>query len=300
MNQSKYNKNRPSIPAEARRAVEVSAGHVCTIKGCREHTYLYIHHINENREDNCEDNLILLCDKHHKMAHKGLISRKALRDYKAIRANEMYIFTELMQPWENNVSQLHYINISRLAILSEILGYKIDTKYFENLPSLNSLGGEISGVLREFTNLLNNINPKSINLKDIEPTSDDYIGLTVSFNRRFYTKNVPGYDNFVNGKYKIVGNHNLDPQIHSKVNDYKVILNIDPRWLTTVTSFVNMRSGNGKFAGLCTIKDIYHEEKVIVATPIIIGVPKSPLDLLFQVPPEELPRTISIDEDDYA
>jgi hypothetical protein len=300
LSKSTYDKSRPNIPADIRRAVEVEVGHTCTVKGCNEHTYLYIHHINENREDNREDNLILVCDKHHKMAHKGVISRKALKDYKAIRAKYIHITTELMQPWENNISQLYYINVPRLSILSEILGYRINAEYFEKIPSLNSLGGEIAGVLREFTGLLNNINPASIKLKDIEPTSDEFIGLTVSFNRRFYTKNVPGYDDFVNGKYKILGDYNVDPQIHSKVNDYKLIVNIDPKWLATVTSFVNMRSGSGKFSGLCTIKDIYHENKIIVATPIIIGIPKSPLDILFSASPENLPRTISLDSDDYA
>ena len=43
-----------------------------------------IHHINENREDNRVENLILLCDKHHKMAHAGVIDKKSLREYKKL------------------------------------------------------------------------------------------------------------------------------------------------------------------------------------------------------------------------
>ena len=97
----------------------------------------------------------------------------------------------------------------------------------------------------------------------------------------------------------MTGDFNIDPQIHSKVNEYKIVLNIDPRWLATVTSFVNMRSRNSKFAGLCTIKDIYHDIKVLIATPIIIGIPKSPLDILLHTPPDKLPKSIPVD-DDYA
>jgi len=82
MTDSKYNEARPSISAELRRAVEVESGHACAVKNCGEHTYLEIHHINTNREDNRVENLILLCDKHHKMAHAGVIDRKALRQYK--------------------------------------------------------------------------------------------------------------------------------------------------------------------------------------------------------------------------
>ena len=80
----KYNTPRPQIPAEVERSVKVEAGHNCAIKGCPEHTYLEIHHINEDRDDNRIDNLILLCDKHHKMAHAEVIDRKSLKEYKKL------------------------------------------------------------------------------------------------------------------------------------------------------------------------------------------------------------------------
>lgn len=79
-----YEEPRPSIPADLRRSVEVESGHCCAIKGCNEHTYLEIHHIDENRNNNKQENLILLCDKHHKMAHANVIDRKALKQYKAL------------------------------------------------------------------------------------------------------------------------------------------------------------------------------------------------------------------------
>ena len=47
-----YDEKRPTIPAEKRREVEVEAGHKCSIKDCNEHTYLEIHHIDFNRENN--------------------------------------------------------------------------------------------------------------------------------------------------------------------------------------------------------------------------------------------------------
>lgn len=84
MSEPKYQDPRPSIPADIVRAVEVESGHACAVSRCGEHTYLEIHHINENREDNRVENLVLLCDKHHKMAHAGVIDRKALREYKAL------------------------------------------------------------------------------------------------------------------------------------------------------------------------------------------------------------------------
>ena len=79
MADKKYDGGRPNIPADIDRSVKIKAGHRCSITFCNEHTYLEIHHIDENRANNNIDNLILLCGKHHKMAHAGKIDRKSLR-----------------------------------------------------------------------------------------------------------------------------------------------------------------------------------------------------------------------------
>jgi hypothetical protein len=77
-----YETSRPTIPADLRRAVLIEAGHACAVTNCGDHSYLEIHHIDENRENNILENLILLCRKHHAMAHAGVIDRKSLKLYK--------------------------------------------------------------------------------------------------------------------------------------------------------------------------------------------------------------------------
>lgn len=82
MSKEPYDNVRPHIPADIRRLVLVEAGHGCALKICGETTYVELHHIDENRENNDPGNLIALCDMHHKMAHDGKIDRKSLRSYK--------------------------------------------------------------------------------------------------------------------------------------------------------------------------------------------------------------------------
>jgi hypothetical protein len=102
MSEKKYSEDRPNIPAGERRAVEVEAGHTCSVKLCIEHTYLEIHHINENREDNRVENLILLCDRHHKMAHAKVIDRKALKEYKKL-LNETAVALPSVSPNKKDI-----------------------------------------------------------------------------------------------------------------------------------------------------------------------------------------------------
>ncbi|ATN11645.1 hypothetical protein CRN80_19205 [Pseudomonas sp. FDAARGOS_380] len=81
-----YTTKRPTIAVEVARAIKVESGHCYAINQCTEHTYLEVHHVDHNRENNDPSNLILLCDKHHKMAHADIIDRKALWLYKQLLA----------------------------------------------------------------------------------------------------------------------------------------------------------------------------------------------------------------------
>lgn len=87
MSKATYENQRPHIPADVERLVLVEAGHACAVKECRDHTYIELHHIDENRENNDPANLIVLCDRHHKMAHAKKIDRKSLRMYKDLLSN---------------------------------------------------------------------------------------------------------------------------------------------------------------------------------------------------------------------
>jgi len=81
-----YNQQRPNIPAAVKRQVMTEAGHCCIVQHCNEHI-VEIHHINENRENNDPSNLAVLCDKHHKLAHRKTISRMDLKKYKELLLN---------------------------------------------------------------------------------------------------------------------------------------------------------------------------------------------------------------------
>lgn len=86
---SSYSEPRSNVPAEIGRQALVEAGYCCSVSRCGEHTYLEFHHINEDRNDHRIENVIVLCDKHHKMAHAGIIDRKALREYKRLNRERL-------------------------------------------------------------------------------------------------------------------------------------------------------------------------------------------------------------------
>lgn len=134
---SVYQRNRPKLPAEIKRLVEVEAGHACTVKNCEEHTYVEIHHIDENRENNDVKNLILLCDKHHKMAHAKKIDRKSLHMYKELLNTNKTSDIFRQKDIETLKKILEFIRIERLNTIVEELQSdyirKKDADYFESI-----------------------------------------------------------------------------------------------------------------------------------------------------------------------
>lgn len=119
MAQTPYQKDRPRLSAELRRSVLVEAGHCCAVRNCGDHTYLEIHHIDQNRENNVLDNLILLCRKHHAMAHADAIDRPSLRLYKAQhRDAELAELSKRLDSLEARISAEHQ-DMPKLAVSEE-------------------------------------------------------------------------------------------------------------------------------------------------------------------------------------
>ena len=116
---SKYKKNRPTISSEIKREIAIESGHSCAIKGCSEHTYNEYHHIDFNRENNNPKNLIYLCDKHHKMAHKGIIDKKSLREYKKQNSNITGVSIKDEPDNECKESKIHIDDIRPIDVLED-------------------------------------------------------------------------------------------------------------------------------------------------------------------------------------
>ncbi len=103
---SKYSRSRPHVPNALRRQAMIEAGYTCSIRGCGEHTYLELHHINGNREDNRLENVIVLCDKHHKMAEYGEIDRLALKEYKRLNRERLGLSQTYHLPQPSTIEYL--------------------------------------------------------------------------------------------------------------------------------------------------------------------------------------------------
>ncbi len=132
-------------------------------------------------------------------------------------------------------------------------------------------------------NVLRALTLHAVPLEGSAQLSEGAIGTTFSFSRSFRTRGVLGPDELAKGKFTLKGDVSKDPQIYATHKGVRVVLPIDPRWVTTLTAFVDLRppGGIGYFTGLFTLKQVAVAYSIAIGTPIVIGTPPSPLDSLF-------------------
>ncbi|KNF09289.1 hypothetical protein CLPU_3c00670 [Gottschalkia purinilytica] len=237
---------------------------------------------NYSKEElNSYSNLILLCPTHHSIIDNNVDTYTTDKLIKMKEEHESIMLSKIKskESWKVNVAQLYYVNIPRIAILAGINGIEFDFKELSYTNCLHSMGWSLNYLLIKIQNLINLL---SINSNMLDDNIDKLaLGQLIEFNHKFRTKNVPYPQKVKSGEYFLTGNIDKDPQIYFKNKSYKFILSIDPRWITTSTSYCNLTSGWIDAAGLCMIKSIDYHNKIIIATPYIIGIPKSLYDFIF-------------------
>lgn len=225
------------------------------------------------------DNLMLLCQEHH----KEIDDENNIEDYpveylQTIKQQHIeWVRNKFIQekPWKLKFSIFFYLNISRLSEQAARLGQAVDLSYFQPNQSLHSLGFELNHVMRSFEKTLEKLEIDSIPIDDII-LHESLVGKMISFEQKsFRTKNIhmDMSDEEALMQTSFTGDWNKDPHIYTKIKGFKIILTINPRWITTSTAFVHFRpsGGHSHFSGLGIITGVDYVSETITVTPFAIG-----------------------------
>ncbi len=202
---------------------------------------------------NSESNLVLLCLAHHKMLDDDPETYSVQTLYGRKAAHEAWVASSLSvcPIWDTKLFQLYYINVPRLSLLCSLQGIEVDLSRYGRINSLHELGWELNGLMGGFKKLLQEVQLRAVPL-DCALREKDVQGMLVTFNHKFRTKNIKMPDEARNFESVFTGSAQTDPHIYCKTARWKVVANIDRRWITTTTAFCHFRpsSGQNNFAGL--------------------------------------------------
>ena len=241
-------------------------------------------------EIDSEANLILLCPNHHAIVDSNTetYTVEKLTEMKCLHEMDIYEKIRIGPVWDLNFSQLYYMNIPRISIIAAFDGMEISFDFRERFQSLHKMGFELLPLMQRVKDIVQKLNvhstPLPSNLLELK------IGQTIDFSEKFRTKNMPLIEQVNRSDYCLKGTLKDDPHISLTKNGKKLILTLDPLWMTTTTSFVDFSNGWVTVSGLATVKQI--ENDCVMATPYLLGTPKTPWDDIGNNPTP--PRSIEI------
>jgi len=228
---------------------------------------------------NAESNLLLLCKPHHKVIDDDPATYTVEMLGRAKLAHEEWVQSSLSTypVWDTKLFQLYYINVPRLSLLASLQGVSLDLSRYGRIDALHELGWELNGLMAEFKKVLQSVQLKAAPLESAIQQKD-VTGMLVSFNRAFRTKNIMLPNPGESFQTLFTGDPKNDPHIYCRAGDRKVVMNIDRRWITATTAFVQFHpsSGQNNFAGLGFVNSFDPRAKIMNVTPYVIGLPSNP------------------------
>jgi pyrimidine deaminase RibD-like protein len=184
--------------------------------------------------------------------------------------------------WTPNISQLTYINVPRISQIAGLEGIQLTLDHLPEFTFLNDLGFELNTVMVATSRLISKLQLDAAPLDQVKESDDKLVGATLSFSELFRTKNGPRLWKARDKREVLTFSGDLvrEPHIYRKLGALKIVMMIDPRWITSSTAFVQFSSGQQHFAGLCIVNRV--EKGLIFASPLILGTPKGPWDEMFE------------------
>jgi len=179
------------------------------------------------------ENLVLLCYPHHKEVDINVEDWPEDRLRKLKLEHESWVKQRLSdgEQWHNNIDQLKYINVPRILMLSEFRGNPSDIRPFGMIQSLTDVTPLVA-VMQTFRSAIDNINVHAVPIRSIQEFDQGSTGALVSFRENFRTKN---YGKFRDDPASApVGDLARGPQIYLKLGKWRLVMLIDPRWITTL------------------------------------------------------------------
>jgi HNH endonuclease len=221
------------------------------------------------------ENLILLCPNHHEEID-GDGSQYTVDDLVQMKTeHEERIRDRLGEGnvWQEELATLDYLNVPRILLdpaAQNALQGPIAAPVSLETTTLRDMGIQLIPVMVAFEEVFKSWRAHAIPMSAISDAGERAVGARISFDATFWTKGMTGEDKMKPG-FKLTGDLDLDPRIYLREGDRKIVLPLDPRWVTSSTAFHDFTSGRGKFAGVGLLKSVTDEMAVI--SPLVVGRP---------------------------
>lgn len=227
---------------------------------------------------NHSSNLLVLCPTHHAEVDRNETewTPDKLRTIKdaheeGVRRRQQW------RPWNPSYAAVHYINVPRLAALAALYGVQLGAADGDQLLHDDADFLALVRYMNYVERVISEIQPLAIPLSEIKSLGAIVPGTLISFNRGLRTKNMPW--SVGGGSEVFTGNLDRDPHLYFNWGNFRVVMGIDVRWVTTSTARSDLCGGSVVLSGLIQTKGRLGRvgrRSVITASPLILGLEAAP------------------------
>lgn len=230
-----------------------------------------------SEERSSPDNLILLCQAHHKIIddNPAHYTVQVLREIRQSFLQWLSLQLAQKSPWSTTISQYLYINVPRLDEFSLMSGFSIQRPPETDMESLHRAGRGMNHFMQAYREAFESTSVTSIHLDEVNFAHEGYVGQVVAFDSRtFLSEGLPRDRDDYFGSPEPSARPRR-PTLSTKVGDVTLSVAIDSRWITTTTGYLlfTPRSGVAVFSGVVRITSVDHSRQTMTATALILGVP---------------------------
>ncbi|MCP1538408.1 hypothetical protein [Methylorubrum extorquens] len=176
--------------------------------------------------------------------------------------------------WLSRMHYAQFINVPRLSTMLN-LGAELASLNNKMINGFRGLGMETGRIAAYVEGAIARSSIQAIDIDDILPVSDEFIGQIVSFNKNCFTKNGVDAGSVVSPKLLAKFDARKSPHFYIKSGSSKIIFPYDPAWVTTNTAYCDFTSGRVRFAGLGVVKRIDYSENQIFVSPLLVAFPRN-------------------------
>ncbi len=155
-------------------------------------------------------------------------------------------------------------------MLAEVNGITVDADA-ASVTNIRDLQGDYVRFFLKFKAVIEGTQVFATDVSAVD-TTEDVVGTLLSFECQFRTKNIGKAIDQGHVQWNaVIGDL---PHIYAKLSPFKLVLFIDPRWITTSTGISQFTSGTVKFAGIAIINKVDVSSRTIIGSPLLLGHPK--------------------------
>lgn len=170
-----------------------------------------------------------------------------------------------------SLGSILYLNVPRLRANRLASSVNIPVGPWDSIGYLHQLEMGIHTAVSAFDPLVRALCGTATQLADVTDVSAISTGRILIFNEATRTRDVPGLDDMMHGTWQ--QKPGQEPCVYTVNTNPRLVVCVQPRWITFSSAFVRFHEGSTKLAGLAEVTSVDVTRDEVQASGLAVALP---------------------------